>query len=96
LRETETKRLEQDWIQKLEGFWRTFKLYFLSGEVNVTTLEQNFAHVQLLELRRGARRHIRPRCRTQALLMIARTETLNPSNGGQQTLWLEAKDAGLP
>jgi hypothetical protein len=27
-------------------------------------------------------------------LMIARTETLNASNGGQQTLWLEAKDAG--
>ena len=26
--------------------------------------------------------------------MIARTETLNASNGGQQTLWLEAKDAG--
>jgi hypothetical protein len=27
-------------------------------------------------------------------IMIARTETLNASNGGQQTLWLEAKDAG--
>ena len=55
LRETETKRLEQDWIQKLQGFWRTFKPYFLSGEVNVTTLEQNFAHLQLLELRKHVR-----------------------------------------
>jgi hypothetical protein len=27
-------------------------------------------------------------------LNIARTETLNASNGGQQTLWLEAKDSG--
>jgi hypothetical protein len=31
LRESETKRLEQDWIQKLQGFWRTFKPYFISG-----------------------------------------------------------------
>ena len=30
----------------------------------------------------------------QRSLKIARTETLNASNGGQQTLWLEAKDAG--
>jgi len=30
----------------------------------------------------------------QRSLSIARTETLNASNGGQQTLWLEAKDAG--
>jgi hypothetical protein len=30
----------------------------------------------------------------QRSLNIARTETLNASNGGQQTLWLEAKDAG--
>jgi hypothetical protein len=55
LRESETKRLEQDWIQKLQGFWRTFKPYFISGEVNVTTLEQNFAHLQLLELRKHVR-----------------------------------------
>lgn len=55
LRETETKRLEQDWVSKLQGFWRTFKPYFISGEVTVTTLEQNFAHLQLLELRKSTR-----------------------------------------
>jgi hypothetical protein len=55
LRETETKRLEQDWIQKLQGFWRTFKPYFISGEVKVDTIEQNFAHLQLLELRKHVR-----------------------------------------
>jgi hypothetical protein len=31
----------------------------------------------------------------QRSLNIARTETLNASNGGQQALWLEAKDGGF-
>ena len=55
LRETETKRLEQDWIQKLQGFWRTFKPYFISGEVKVDLIAQNFEHLQLMELRKHVR-----------------------------------------
>lgn len=31
LGDDETKRLEQDWIQKLQGFWRAHRPYFLAG-----------------------------------------------------------------
>jgi len=55
LRETETKRLEQDWVNKLQGFWRSFKPYFISGEVKVDVIEQNFEHLQLMELRKHVR-----------------------------------------
>ena len=55
LRETETKRLEQDWLNKLQGFWRTFKPYFISGEVKVDVIAQNFEHLQLMELRKHVR-----------------------------------------
>ena len=52
LRETRDKAPEQDWIQKLQGFWRTFKPYFISGEVKVDVIAQNFEHLQLMELRK--------------------------------------------
>jgi hypothetical protein len=55
LRETETKRLEQDWLSKLQGFWRVFKPYFISGEVKVDVIAQNFEHLQLMELRKHVR-----------------------------------------
>jgi hypothetical protein len=55
LRETETKRIEQDWVSKLQGFWRTFKPYFISGEVKVDVIEQNFEHLQLMEFRKSVR-----------------------------------------
>jgi Phage portal protein len=55
LRQTETQRLEQDWLNKLQGFWRTFKPYFISGEVKVDVISQNFEHLQLMELRKHSR-----------------------------------------
>ena len=42
-------------VSKLQGFWRTFKSYFISGEVKVDVIEQNFEHLQLMELRKSVR-----------------------------------------
>ncbi|HWP59546.1 MAG TPA: phage portal protein [Candidatus Acidoferrales bacterium] len=55
IQKNETKRLEEDWTAKHQGFWRAFKPYFLSGEVKVDILGQNFQHLQLLELRNSMR-----------------------------------------
>ena len=51
----DTKRLEQDWINKNQGFWRVYKPYFLSKKVEVQTLNQTFENMQLVELRKYER-----------------------------------------
>lgn len=47
-----TRRLEEQWLQKHQGFWNTFKPLFLSRQVDIKTLSQNFEQMQMVELRK--------------------------------------------
>lgn len=51
MRPADAQRLEEDWISRNQGFWRAFKPYFLTREVGVEQLEQNFRSLQLVQLR---------------------------------------------
>lgn len=51
MREPDVRRLETDWINRNGGFWRAFKPYFLTREVGIQELDQNFRSMQLVQLR---------------------------------------------
>lgn len=51
LREDAVKRLETDWMNSNQGFWRAFKPYFMTREVGVHEMDQNFRAMQLVQLR---------------------------------------------
>jgi HK97 family phage portal protein len=55
LRPADTARLEQDWLNKNQGFWRAFKPYFLNKKVDVQTISQTFENMQLVPLRQFER-----------------------------------------
>lgn len=48
-------QLERKWLDRQQGFWRAFKPQFLSREVGIHEFTQNFAHLQLNELRGHSR-----------------------------------------
>lgn len=50
-RPEDVRRIQEDWMQNNQGFFRAFKPYFLTREVGVETLEQNFRSLQLVQLR---------------------------------------------
>ena len=51
LDETETKRFEQSWLNKLQGYWRSSKPHFLSREVGVYEFQKNIKDLMLTEIR---------------------------------------------
>lgn len=51
LKPEDTRRMEADWNQKNQGFWRAFKPMFLNKEVTVTQFGQTFESLQLTQLR---------------------------------------------
>lgn len=51
----DTKRLEEKWLDKQQGFWNRFKPFFLSRKVDVQLLSQSFESMQLTELRKQER-----------------------------------------
>ena len=51
IREPDIKRLENDWMQSNQGFWRAFKPYFMTREVGIHEMEMNFRSLQLTQLR---------------------------------------------
>lgn len=55
VREASIKRLEEDWAAQSQGFFRAFKPYFLTREVDVKELEQNFRQLMLVPLRQFER-----------------------------------------
>ena len=48
---TETKRFEQDWLNRLQGYWRTSKPHFMSREVGVYEFQKNLKEMMLTEVR---------------------------------------------
>lgn len=55
MREENAARLEDDWLNRHQGFWRAFKPYFMSREIGVHEFEQNFRAMQLVQLRQHER-----------------------------------------
>lgn len=45
------RRMEDDWMSQNQGFFRAFKPYFLTREVEVKELDQNFRSMTLVQLR---------------------------------------------
>ncbi len=48
---TETKRFEQDWLNRLQGYWRSSKPHFMSREVGVYEFQKNLKEMMLTEVR---------------------------------------------
>lgn len=48
-------RMEERWLEQTQGFFRAFKPYFLSREVGIKELDQNFRSMQLVQLRQFER-----------------------------------------
>ena len=51
LRDASIKRLEEDWMAKNQGFFRSWKPYFLTREVDIKELDHNFRSLTLVQLR---------------------------------------------
>lgn len=51
----DTKRLEQSWLDRHQGFWKSFKPFFISKAVEIKELSQTFQSMQLIELRKYER-----------------------------------------
>lgn len=58
LNPTEMDRLENQWNNEHQGFWRAFKPLFSNRAIDVTVLEANFRQLQMKDLRQ----HIRDIC----------------------------------
>jgi hypothetical protein len=50
LKREEVMRVEKDFLDKNQGFWRAFRPYFMTREVGIHEFEQNFQHMQMIEL----------------------------------------------
>lgn len=51
----DTKRLEQSWLDKHQGFWKSFKPFFISKSIQIKELSQTFQSMQLIDLRKFER-----------------------------------------
>ncbi len=52
---SDTKRLEERWLEKHRGFWNAFKPHFLSRKVDITQLGQSFENMQMVDIRKHER-----------------------------------------
>ena len=52
---SDTKRLEERWLEKHKGFWNRFKPHFLSRKVDIHELGQSFENMQMVEIRKHER-----------------------------------------
>lgn len=55
LDEKMTRRMEEDWKNRNQGFWRQFRPHFMSRRVDVKVLSQTFEQMQVVDLRRFER-----------------------------------------
>ena len=51
----DSKRLEQKWLSKHEGFWRAYKPLFFSRKIEIKELTQTFENLQMVSLRKSER-----------------------------------------
>jgi hypothetical protein len=55
MKEEEVTHLEQNWLNRSQGFWRAFRPFFLRRAVEVTKFDHNFRNIQLTTLRQHQR-----------------------------------------
>lgn len=55
LQHEDTERLEERWITKNQGIWRSFLPFFMSKKVDVTQIDQSFKNMELISLRKHER-----------------------------------------
>jgi hypothetical protein len=55
LNKGDTARLENDWLDKQQGWWNKFKPYFVSKKLTVTKLTSSFSDMGLGQLRKDQR-----------------------------------------
>jgi HK97 family phage portal protein len=55
LKPEHTQRIEADWNARNQGFWKSFKPYFLSKNVQIKELAQDFSAMKVVELRNQER-----------------------------------------
>jgi hypothetical protein len=55
LQPSDTERLEEDWLDKNQGWWRKFKPYFVGKKLTVTKLTSSFREMGLGQLRKDQR-----------------------------------------
>ena len=48
-------RFEEEWLGQSQGFWKAFKPYFLTREVGVKELDQNFRSLEIVKIREQER-----------------------------------------
>jgi HK97 family phage portal protein len=53
--QTDTQRLEQQWLEKHQGFWRAFKPLFFSRKIDVKEIGQSMESLQMVQLRKHER-----------------------------------------
>lgn len=58
LRSEAVQRMEEDWLGAAQGFWKAFKPYFMTREVGIHELDQNFRSMQLVQIREHERNTI--------------------------------------
>jgi len=58
LRREDTARLEQGWLEKSQGFWRSFKPFFMNRRVSIKEISQSFSDMELVKLREFERNTI--------------------------------------
>lgn len=51
----DAKRMETDWLNKNQGFWRWFKPHFATRELGIYEFQMDFSKLQLSELRKNER-----------------------------------------
>lgn len=55
LDESNTKRMEQGWLDRHQGFWRSYKPFFVSKNIQIKELSQTFQAMQMTDLRKFSR-----------------------------------------
>lgn len=55
LQPSDTKRMEDEWLKRNQGFWKAFKPFFISKKIEVKELSQSFSDMDLIPLRKYER-----------------------------------------
>ena len=58
LNEASVSRLEEDWLSKSQGFWKSAKPYFIGREIGIEKLETSFRAQQFVQIREHERNAI--------------------------------------
>lgn len=55
LQRSDTARMQEDWLQKHQGFWNAWKPHFINRKVEVTELGGTMENMQMVDIRKSER-----------------------------------------